>query len=666
MEQNRVLRIKELITEIGRADEAYYRDDAPVMTDREYDALIDELRELERITGIVFANSPTRRVGGANKAELQKVTHTKPMLSAAKTKSADDIIAFAAGKRVIFSRKMDGLTLVLRYKGGNFMRAITRGEDGLVGEDVTHAVRYLRNIPKKVGCKEEFEVRGEGVISWADLRVLNRGDDHPRNIAAGAVRAVTPDKGALSHIDFFAFELIMPKDRSKTKEKQLDFLAGNGFDVVEHTAVKANCGGDEIRSIIKDFCPEKCYYPVDGIIAEYDDIAFGRSLGATAHHENRMIAFKWEDRLYETVFRGVEPAVTRSGKITLSALFDPVMIDGARVERADLNSLAGFERLELGIGDTIKVYKANMIIPQIAENLTRSGTYALPESCPCCGSRLELRVSPGGSRSLWCPNEECIARNAQKIARFCDKDAMNMEGFTASAIENLMAFGFVKSYADLYNLEKHKDRIITTPGFGCGSYERMVTSAENSRRCHLARFLVGVGIPLMTPAAAKEIDEYFCGSWDLFEKAVCAGFSFFHIDGVSQALSRNIYGWYGNKTEEKLWRPVLKEITFIGRKAAVGESGNPFANAGVAVTGTVNGMNRRDIAELLKLLGAEVSDTVTKNTTYLIVGERPGAEKLSAALAYGTAIVTERHFARMLAESELTDGEQNAKQGGEE
>ncbi len=657
METNKVFRIKQLVTEISKANKAYYGDDDPIMTDKEFDDLFDELKKLEEETGIVFADSPTKGVGGFNKGSFKKVEHSKPMLSAKKTKSVKEFTDFIMGRDMLLSWKMDGLTIVLRYENGRFKQAVTRGENGLIGEDITHTVRYMRSVPHKVKETESFEVRGEGVISWSDYGLVNRNNEqgHPRNTAAGLVRSMTPDKGNLAHMDFYAFELIYPGDLSTKKHEQLEFLSINGFRTVEYKCIPRHAQEKDIIEYIESFVPEKYEYPVDGLIAEFDDIALGQSLGATAHHENRMLALKWEDTEFETVFRGVELGTTKSGMITLTAKFDPVTIDGARIDRADLHSVTNFEKFRFGIGDTITVYRANMIIPQIGENKTQSGTYKLPELCPCCGSRLETKMSSGGKKNIFCPNDDCIAKNAQKIARFCDKNAMNISGFSAGNLEKLMAFGIIKNYSDLYSLEKKKEKILTTPGFGYESYSRMVLEVENSRRCHLFQFLMAVGIPLMNYKAARALDEFYYGSWDNFENAIKEGFVFSHIADVSPSLSRNIYRWYEDKKEERLWRPVLKEISFVRDSANFGKKGNPFYNAQVVITGIVNGMNSKDIAELLKLLGANVCDSVTKSINYLIVGEQPETDKLSKALADGVTIITEGHFSRMLSESEAAN-----------
>ncbi len=649
---NAIAKMKELIASINLADKAYYGDDAPIMTDKEYDALTDELKSLEKETGIVFANSPSKRVGGVNKTELGKVRHTRPMLSAKKTKSVDDVVLFAEGKSVVLSWKLDGLSLILRYENGVFKQALTRGEDGLVGEDVTHTVKYLRNVPKTAG-KGNFEVRGEGVISWADYRLLNKDSSsgHPRSLAAGLVRSLTPDKGRLSHVDFRAFELITDESR-KTKEEELDALAAEGFAVVDRITVAASAKAGELKKAVAGFIPERYLYPADGIIAEYNDLKYGKSLGATSHHENRMLAYKWDDSEYETVFRGVELSATRNGAVSITALFDPVVIDGSRVSRADLHSLGNFEKYEFGVGDVIKVYKANMIIPQISENLTRSGNYKIPDRCPCCGAPLEVRTSSGGARNLYCPNPECIARNAQKLARFCDRDAMNIEGFNATVLEKLMAYGLVKTFADLYNLKNRRADMLLIPGVGYGVCDKLIDAVEASRAATLSGFLVAVGIPLMGAAAAREIDEYFLGSWDDFENAVKSNFSLFHIAGVSEALDRNIKSWYKDENEAKLWRPVLKEIRLMSRLKTSATAAGPFSGANIVITGTVNNMPRKTLTEILTLMGANVSDSVSGKTDYLIVGETPGSKKLADALKLGTKIITREQFLKMLTGAE--------------
>lgn len=598
---NSIQRMKELIKKIEEADTAYYRDDSPILTDREYDALMEELLKLERETGIVFGNSPSKRVAGKNSDVLQKVKHSKPMLSAKKTKSVDELAAFCGEKRVLLSWKLDGLTLVLRYRDGKFTQALTRGEDGLVGEDVTHTVKHMRGVPASVKKQGDFEVRGEGLISWLDFEIAEKrnGESHPRNTAAGAVRSLVSDTGLLSHMDFIAFELIDPSDESGTKTEQLDILTMNGF----HTVDRVTCEGEEeVRKAVKEFAPDGYLYPVDGIIAEYDDLDYGRSLGATAHHENRMLALKWADDLHETVFRKVELATTRTGLVSLTAVFDPVSIDGTTVRRADLHSLTNFEKMRLGEGDTIRVYKANMIIPQIAENVTMSGKYRLPGRCPSCGEKLELRTSSGGNRNLWCPNESCIARNTQKIARFCGRDALNMDGFNSSVIERLMENGFVKKISDLYHLSEQKERLMNTPGFGIDSANRLIDGAEKSRKTTLKRFLTGVGIPLMGPSNARAIDDYFYGSWIRFEQAIKDGFSFYHIEGVSEALSRQIYRWYENEAEEKFWRPVLEEITFDDRSAEVFGKRGLYKNVGTKFRELAEDMDREDLEDLIDTL----------------------------------------------------------------
>ena len=674
--KNNVQRMKELIALLNKADEEYFGDDNPTMSDHEYDELFNELTELEKTTGIVFANSPTARTGGSVKHGLEKVKHTKPMLSAKKTKNPEDIVAFAQASDTLLSWKLDGLTLVIRYNKGKFEKAITRGDNGIIGEDVTHTVEYLRYVPKTVECKEPFEVRGEGVMSWADFKVVSAGSDrgHPRNTAAGAVRVLTPDEGTLSRIDFVAFELILPDDNRKTKVQQLEFLIHQGFNTVQFEETKASWNREKLLSKISAFNPETYVYPVDGVIAEYNDIAYGKSLGATSHHENRMIALKWADNLYETTFRGVTLTTTRTGMVAIIAEFDPVVIDGGHVQRADLHSLGNFEKFNFGIGDKIKVYKANMIIPQVADNLTKSGTYVLPDRCTCCGRRLEVRKSAGGTRNLYCPNIDCMARNSQKFARFCEKDGLNIEALTAPRIEDLMAYDLIHSYADIFRLKEKKERMLRIAGFGEGTCKKIISGVEEARRTTLGRFLYGMGIEKMGAAPAKELDTYFYGSWDRFVAAIEEEFNFSSIAGVSKVLNENIYAWYKEVAGTDAFKDILNELTFSDKKPkACSEKTAPaaskavtipaqaiandtppsvinsFTGKNVAFTGFVNGMLPQTMESVLKLIGANASTAVRNDTDCLIVGKEPDVKVLSQAFLKNVKVLTGEEFARMLA-----------------
>ena len=647
---NQLYRMRELIESIRQADEAYFGKDAPIITDKEYDALMEELTKLEKETGIHFKNSPVGKVGGEVKKGLIPVTHSKPMLSCDKTKEIPEMIDFILKGDVILSWKMDGLTLVLRYENGEFKQAITRGHDGIVGEDVTHTVSEMRNIPMHVPCKSGFEVRGEGVLSFEDFNTLvklGEKSSHPRSVAAGAVRSLAADKGKLYHLDFFAFELIM-EDAPETKLAQLKFLKDNNFAVVEHFLVEANKSADEIADVIKSWTPDGFAYPVDGIVAEYNDIAYGKSLGATAHHEKRMLALKWKDEVKMTMFRGVTLNTTRNGTVSIVAEFDEVTIDGTKIHRASLHNLSNFERFKFGIGDIISVYKANMIIPQISENLTKSGTYQLPEYCPSCGEKLTVQVSPGGIRELYCPNPECIARNAGKIARFCDKNAMDIDGLSASTIEKMVAYGWIGTYKDLYNLKIHADSIIAAPGFGADRYQALQEQIEKSRNCAMNKFLVGIGIPLLGPEAAKRLHQYFYGSMEDFENAIRAGFRFSHIEGISEALNNAIYEWYEKPFNQNTLHALMAELTFVGVQKPVEGNQNPFFDKNVVVTGTFENFDRRGLLDLLASLGAITHDSVSKTTDYLIFGNLPGSKKIGLAIENGVTMVSEQKFAQML------------------
>lgn len=646
---NPVQKMQELIEKLNAADQAYFQKDEPIMTDREYDGLLLELTMLERVTGIHFANSPVGRIPADAKEGLQTVRHSKPMLSCQKTKDLNEVLKFALGYDTVVSWKLDGLTLVLRYEAGRFKQAITRGADGIIGEDVTHTVRYLRNIPEAVPCRESFEVRGEGVISWEDHNQLCRltgNASHPRMVASGAVRALVADKGKLDHIDFVAFELIK-ENAPKTKQEQLEFLKNNHFDVVEHVAVSRDACADRLPQILERWTPAGVRYPVDGIVIEYDDIAYGQSLGATAHHEKRMLAMKWKDEMKETVFRGVELNTTRTGDVSIVATFDEVLLDGTRIHRANMHNLTNFEQYKLGVGDTIRVYKANMIIPQVADNLTRSGTFQLPRHCPCCGKELTVRVSSAGVRMLHCPNEDCIARNARKIARFCDKDAMDIEGFSANVVESMMAYGWLRGYKDLYHLPLHKEEIVNKAGFGPERYLALQQAVEKSRNCTMRRFLVGIGIPLLGSEAAKILHQYYYGSMTDFEEDIRKEFRFSNIAGISEAVDRNIHAWYEDPMNQKTLHALMAELKFSWTRLS-GDGTNPFRDMRVAISGTFNAFSRSEILDFLEALGAVICENVTKDTDFLIYGAMPGSKKVGMALEYGVNMISEKSFAEML------------------
>lgn len=647
---NKVSQMKELILKIKDADKAYFVDDNPIMTDKEYDEMVEKLKSLEAETGIVFSGSPTKKVAGEVKKELKEVVHTKPMLSAQKTKSTDDIHRFIADKDVVVSWKLDGLTIVLRYQGGFLTKAVTRGRDGTVGEDVTDTVKYFRNVPRRIKETGTIEIRGEGVLSWNDYKILTKGSDemsnHPRNVAASLTRTTEIDKGRLNHIDFMAFDLIESPYNFELKSEQLSFMSKLGLMVVPYQRFNKN-SKKTLEETIKSFNPEEFLYPADGIIFEYEDVGYGKSLGATSHHERRLMALKWADEEYETRFTGVELVTTRTGIVSIIALFDEVNINGSKISRANIPSLTKFESYEFGEGDTIKVYNANMIVSQIAENVTKSGTFKLPKYCPCCGEVLEESVNKNGVKNLYCPNEDCMARNAQRLARFCDKEAMDLEGLSAVLLEKLMAYGWIKNYVDLYHIEDYKEEIVNTIGFGPATFKKIYNAVENSRKTNLGKFLVGMGIPKVGPEVGSVLNEYYYGSFEKFEEDIKNEYSFSHISGVPYMAEQNIYKWYNDKKEERLWRPLLRELKF-GKESRVNKRENEFTDKNVAITGTISTLSRKDAYKLLELIGASLNDSVTIDTDYLVVGSEPGTKKIANAIQYNVKIIYENEFVELL------------------
>ena len=647
-------RMKEIIPVIKEADDAYYKHSRPTMSDFEYDKLWTELKFLEESTGVILSNSPTQKVSGDILEELTPVQHTKPMLSADKTKSVDDLIKFAAGRAVIVSWKMDGLTIVLRYENGNFVQAITRGREGVIGEDVTHTVKTFLNVPLTVPSKESFEVRGEGVISWENFDRINvdltEPYSNPRNLASGSTRMLDANESGKRYLEFYAFDLISDTIENHSKLGQLQFLAENGFDVVPYVYTDSK-EPNELRRIIEGFKPKEFAFPVDGLIMEYDDIMYGKSLGSTGHHENRLIALKWEDELYETKFIGVELATTRTGMVSITALLEPIVIDGTVVTHAYLHNFDIFNSFKFGIGDTVKVYKANMIIPQIAENVTMSNTYQLPMTCPCCGEPLVVNATSGGTSFLYCQNDTCSARLVQKFVHFCEKTRMNIEGLSESTLEKFIGQGWIHNFGDLYELEQHRDEIINTEGFGEISFERLQASIEKSRKCTLDKFIAGLGISMVGRHAGKILNEFFDGDWNAFEKAIKDGFDFASLPDFGQIMRANIYAWYADEDETKLWRPLLNKIEFVKENHTMNVNNNTvFFGKTIVATGKLENYTRDEIQAKILSLGATPASSVTKKTDYVIVGEKAGS-KLQKALNLGIRTLTEEEFENELAKN---------------
>lgn len=599
-------RMKELVGILKRADTAYYKHDDPIMTDREYDALFDELKMLEDNSGIVLSGSPTQKVSGEILEGLTEVEHTRPILSAAKTKSVDEIVRFISSHAALVSWKLDGLTLVLRYEDGKLKQAITRGAEGRIGEDVTHTVRVMLNVPLTIPYTQPLEVRGEGVVGWANFEQLNGELDepytHPRSLAAGSIRKLDATKVKNRMLEFVAFDLISG-DSFTMKHEQLAFLSKLGFDVVCHLPLGDLPTEPQIRAVIDWFKPEKCPYPVDGLIVEYDDIAYGESLGATGHHENRIMAFKWADELYETDFLGFELATTRTGMVSITGKFKDVVIDGATVNRAYLHNLDIVESFQLGTG---------------------------------------------GTRFLHCVNPDCPAKLVDKFVHFCERTRMNIEGLSAKTLEKFIDRGWIKSFGDLYELERYHDEIVKTEGFGEKSYQRLQSNIEKSRDCTLNQFIAGCGIHTVGRTAGRVISRHFGGDWEAFEQAIKDGFDFTQLPDFGPTMHENIYSWYSDVRAEKLWRPAIQHLNFRKEMTTMANTSNPFYGKTVVATGKLENYTRDGIQTRLLQLGAKPASAVSKATDFLIVGENAGS-KLAKAQQLGVATLTEQQFESMLA-----------------
>lgn len=645
-------KMRELIEKIRLYDRAYYEESNPLVSDREYDEIYDQLLALEKETGVVLSNSPTQRPSGKCVDSLKKVKHSKPMLSAEKTKSVEEIKKFIANGlvsgnkypgQVIVGWKEDGLTIVLRYENGEFVQGITRG-DGDYGEDITHNVGRFKNVPMHIPCKDSVEIRGEGVVSLADFEAFNETHDdqfsHARNMASGSVRAYDSNVAAERNISFIAFEVVRPV--VSTKKEEYEFLANNGFYVVEHTHTDI----DHVEDVMKQYDPKNYAFPVDGLIIEHEDKEFGRSLGATGHHENCRMAFKWANELHETTFLGVEVRTTRTGMVSLTALFKPVMIEGHKVQRATLHNLSFFENLQLGIGDKIQVYKANQIIPEIDRNDTKSNSYVLSMTCPCCGAPLEIHTGPTtGSRTLYCPNPECAAKKSSRFEHFASKPAANIVGLSGSKIGDLLSFGLVHRFADLYHLDPYQSEISALDGWGKRSFEKIQAAIEESRKMELRRFIVCFGIPQVGKNAGKDIHKYFHGDPVAFMDAVKNGFDFHVLPDFGDIMCQNLKEFFDDPENMEDWNTLMKEFQFeLDEESEAIES--PLTGKSVVATGSFQYFSRNGINRAIEKLGGMPKGAVSKKTDFVVVGENAGSKK-DKAKSLNIPILSEQDLMKM-------------------
>ena len=649
-------RIKELISILNNASYAYYQNDNPIMSDKKYDDLYDELSLLEKNTGIVLGGSPTHKVQGYILDGLNKVKHSKPMLSADKTKDISEIKKFIGNQKCIGSWKEDGLTIVLRYKNGEFVQAITRGL-GDIGEDVTHTMRMCKNIPMKIPYCADIQVRGEGLISWNEFDRINRNLEepykHPRNLAAGTVRQLDSNVAKSRNIIFKAFELVQDDlyDNPVTREQVMNigetfkYLEELGFDVVEHEAVTQ----DNVEDFIQKFNPENYDLPVDGLIFTYDDYAYGKKKGTTSKFPLNIMALKWEDELYETVLRDVEWNTSKTGLINPVAIFDKIIMDGAETTRATLHNISYIEDLKLGIGDTITVYKANKIIPKVHENLTKSNTLTIPDKCPCCGHHAKIH-NENGSKTLHCVNPDCKAKLFSKLVHAVSKNALNIDGLSESTLEKFINLSWISSIKDIYHLSDYEKQMKSLEGFGKKSVDKLLESVEKSRHTTLQRLLYAQSIPLIGKSATKDISKHCCDDIQAFVGLMNENYKFTCIDGFGTEMQKSLTNWWENNRD--MFEDLMREFTFDSYTIISDVTQNTLQDKIFVITGKLHKFANRDtLVEKIESLGGKVSGSVSVKTNYLINNDtESSSSKNMKAKKLNIPIISEEDFLKMVGE----------------
>lgn len=651
MSRQKQERMQELVTLLNRAAKAYYQDAQEIMSNLEYDRLYDELTKLEAELGITLSDSPTVNVGYEVLSELPKERHESPMLSLDKTKEVEDLKRFVGDQKAMMSWKMDGLTIVLTYRDGTLFKAVTRG-NGEVGEVITNNARVFKNIPLKISYQGELILRGEAIIGYKDFEKINEeiADidaryKNPRNLCSGSVRQLNNEITAKRNVRFYAFTLVQADgvDFHNSREKQMDWLREQGLEVVEHVMVTRDQVEDAVAEFSRKIVDND--FPSDGLVLVYDDIAYGRSLGRTAKFPRDSYAFKWADEQVRTKLLEIEWSPSRTGLINPVAIFEPVELEGTTVSRASVHNISIMEELELGIGDEIEVYKANMIIPQIAENLTRSGVRDIPEVCPVCGGKTEIR-QVSNAKALYCTNPECQAKHIKSFSLFVSRDALNIEGLSESTLEKFIDRGYVKEFADLFHLDRYEEEIKEMEGFGEKSFNNLKASVEKARETTLPQVLYGLGIANVGLSNAKVICKEFKNDLDAMLHADAEQLS--EISGIGAVIAGTFTAYFQNPAHVGQLKNLLGELKIHAEEGEAKEQ--IFGGVNFVITGSVTHFaNRKEVKELIESLGGKVTGSVTSKTNYLINNDITStSSKNKKANELGIPIISEEMFLEML------------------
>ena len=654
MGQSKNERMLELVELLNKASRSYYQDAQEIMSNYEYDRLYDELQDLEKELGITLSNSPTVNVGYEVVSELPKERHESPMLSLDKTKEVEELKNFVGSQKVLMSWKMDGLTIVLTYRDGKLYKAVTRG-NGEVGEVVTNNAKVFKNVPVQIAYRGELILRGEAVIGYHDFEKINEEIEdvdakykNPRNLCSGSVRQLNNQITAKRNVMFYAFTLVQADgvDFQNSRACQMEWLKAQGFTTVEYHMVTRDTVEDEVAKFSSEI--SKNDFPSDGLVLSYDDIAYGRSLGRTAKFPRDSYAFKWQDEIRETILREIEWSPSRTGLINPVAIFDPVELEGTTVSRASVHNISIMEELELGIGDKIEVYKANMIIPQIAENLTRSGVKDIPERCPVCQGETKIR-QVGNAKALYCMNPECQAKHVKAFALFVSRDALNIEGLSEATLEKFISRGYIHTFADIFHLDRYKDEIQGMEGFGEKSYRKLIESVKKARTTTLPRVVYSLGIAGIGLANAKVLCREL--KYDVEALLMVTEEELNEIQGVGEVLAKAFTGYFSDAKHVENFRKLLEELTIPEETSTKKQI---FEGVNFVITGSVTHFaNRGEVKELIESLGGKVTGSVTSKTNYLINNDVTStSSKNKKANELGIPIISEETFLELVNQEE--------------